>query len=111
MEWFVLKKALTALVLPPTGPLLVALLGLALLARYRRVGRALAWFGVVLLFLLSLPIVSHALLRALDPPPPLDLARAREAQAVVILGGGVRPGPEFGGETLGRLTLERVRYG
>jgi uncharacterized SAM-binding protein YcdF (DUF218 family) len=82
-----------------------------LLARYRRVGHALAWFGVVLLFVLSLPIVSHALLRALDPPPPLDLARAREAQAVVILGGGVRPGPEFGGETLGRLTLERVRYG
>lgn len=29
----------------------------------------------------------------------------------MILGGGVRTAPEFGGETLGRLTLERVRYG
>lgn len=42
----------------------------------------------------------------------MDHALAREAQAIVILGGGVRRhAPEFGGETLGRLTLERVRYG
>jgi uncharacterized SAM-binding protein YcdF (DUF218 family) len=43
---------------------------------------------------------------------PLDLKRAADAQALVILGGGVRRNaPEFGGETLGRITLERVRYG
>ena len=31
---------------------------------------------------------------------------------MVILGGGVRRNaPEYGGDTLGRLTLERVRYG
>jgi uncharacterized SAM-binding protein YcdF (DUF218 family) len=40
------------------------------------------------------------------------MAEARQAEAIVILGGGVRPqAPEFGGDTLGRLTLERVRYG
>lgn len=111
MDWFALRKALTALVLPPTGPLLVALVGLALLGRRPRLGRALAWLGTVGLLVLSLPIVAHGLLRALDPPPPLDLARAQEAQAIVILGGGVREAPEFGGETLGRLSLERVRYG
>src|SRR5688572_22523950 len=76
-----------------------------------RLGRTVAWVGVVVLLVLSLPVVSHALLRALDPPPPLDMVRARQAQAIVILGGGVRPAPEFGGETLGRLGLERVRYG
>lgn len=112
MDWFIVRKALAALVLPPTGPLLVALVGLALLARRPRLGQALAWTGVVALLLLSLPIVSHALLRLQDPPSPIDLAAAREAQAIVILGGGVRRhAPEYGGDTLGRLTLERVRYG
>jgi len=33
------------------------------------------------------------------------------AQAIVILGGGKRNALEYGGDTLGRLTLERVRYG
>jgi uncharacterized SAM-binding protein YcdF (DUF218 family) len=112
MDPFVAKKALAALVLPPTGPLLIAALGLALLGRFPRLGRALAWLGVVALLMLSLPVFSHSLLRWLDQTPALDFALARDAQAIVILGGGVRrPAPEFGGETLGRLTLERVRYG
>src|SRR5688500_18286597 len=112
MDLFIVRKILAALVLPPTGPLLVALAGLALLGRRPRLGGALAWFGVLLLLVLSLPPVSHSLLRALEQPPPLDLARPHDAQAIVILGGGVRrPAQEFGGETLGRLTLERVRYG
>ena len=37
---------------------------------------------------------------------------AADAEAIVILGGGTRRNaPEYGGDTLGRLTLERVRYG
>ena len=112
MDWVVLRKALANLVLPPTGPLLLAMLGLLLLPRRPWLGRTLAWMGVLALLALSLPPMSHALLRALDQTPALDLSRAREAQAIVILGGGVRrPAPEYGGETLGRLTLERVRYG
>lgn len=112
MDPALLKKALAALVLPPTGPLLLALAGLLLAARRPAAGRALAWLGVLALLALSLPIVSHVLVRAVDPGTALDPARAREAQAIVILGGGVRrEAPEFGGDTLGRLTLERVRYG
>jgi uncharacterized SAM-binding protein YcdF (DUF218 family) len=112
VDLFIAKKALAALVLPPTGPLLVALLGLALLRRRPRWGRALAWLGVLSLLALSLPLVSHALLRAVDQSPPLDFARTQGAQAIVILGGGIRrAAPEYGGDTLGRLTLERVRYG
>ena len=111
MDLIIARKALAALVLPPTGPLLLALLGLALLGRRPRLGRGLAWLGVGSLLLLSLPVVSHALLRVLEAPV-LDLRRAGDAQAIVILGGGVRrDAAEFGGDTLGRLTLERVRYG
>lgn len=111
MDLFVANKALAALVLPPAGPLLVALLGLALLGRRPNWGRVLAWLGVLSLFALSLPVVSHALLRAVDQSPALNLAQAGDAQAIVILGGGTRRAPEYGGDTLGRLTLERVRYG
>ena len=112
MDFFVVRKVLAALVLPPTGPLLLAVIGLFLLRDRPRLGRAFIWLGVAGLLLLSLPVVSHALLRLADSGVPLDHARAREAQAIVILGGGTRrAAPEYGGDTLGRLTLERVRYG
>jgi len=112
MDLFIAKKIIAALVLPPTGPLLVALIGLAFLARRPKLGAALAWVGVLTLLALSLPSVSRALLHSLDQRGALDLAQTHEAQAIVILGGGIRrDAPEYGGDTLGRLTLERVRYG
>ena len=101
------------MILPPTGPLLLAVVGLLMLARAPRAGRIVAWTGVLALLALSTPIVAFALLTFVDRSPPLDLARARDAQAIVILGGGIRPhAAEYGGrDTLGHLTLERVRYG
>jgi uncharacterized SAM-binding protein YcdF (DUF218 family) len=108
---FTLKAIAKALVLPPAGPMLLALAGLLLRRRAPRTGRALVMIGAVTLFLLCLPVVAGLLARPFDRPP-LDLAQAREAQAIVILGGGTRRNaPEYGGDTLGRLTLERVRYG
>jgi len=112
MDIFLAKKVLAALVLPPTGPLVIALIGLALLSRRPKWGAGLAWVGVLGLLALSLPSVSHALLRAVDQSAVIDFTQARAAQAIVILGGGIRrEAPEYGGDTLGRLTLERVRYG
>jgi len=112
MDLFLLRKALTALVLPPTGPLIVAFLGLATLRRWPRLGRRLAWLGVLTLLALSLPIVSAALVRSLDQSPPLNLAQVGDAGAIVVLGGGVRhDAAEYGGDTLSRISLERVRYG
>lgn len=106
------KALLKAVVLPPGGPLLLAIAGLLLARRHPRVGRSIAAAGVATLFVLSMPIVAALLVRSLDASPPLDLEVAKGAQAVVILGGGTRRGaPEYGGDTLGRLTLERVRYG
>ncbi len=106
------KALLKAVILPPAGPLLVAIFGLALGRRFPRTGRALTVAGVASLLLLSLPIIAIFLLDRLEMYPPLDLAQAKSAQAIVILGGGVRRrAPEYGGDTLGPLTLERVRYG
>jgi uncharacterized SAM-binding protein YcdF (DUF218 family) len=107
-----LKALLKALVLPPIGPLLLAAVGLSMIGRKPRAGRILAWTGILLLLALSTPPVAFLLLALVDNSPPLDIARARGAQAIVILGGGIRRhAAEYGGDTLGHLTLERVRYG
>jgi uncharacterized SAM-binding protein YcdF (DUF218 family) len=107
-----LKALLKALVLPPTGPLLLAAAGLWMIGRMPRAGRILAWTGILSLLALSTPMVAFLLLTLVDTSPPLDVQRARSAQAIVILGGGVRRhAAEYGGDTLGHLTLERVRYG
>ncbi len=112
MNLFLLRKALTALVLPPTGPLIVAFLGLATLTRRPKLGRGLAWLGFLTLLVLSLPVVSATLVRCLDRSPPLNLAQRGDAGAIVVFGGGIRQAAaEYGGDTLGRLSLERVRYG
>ncbi len=98
--------------LPPTGPLVLSLIGLGIRRRFPQGGIALAWTGVLLLLLLSIPAVAAFLSGGLDSSPPFDSARASEAQAIVILGGGTRRNaPEYGGDTLNGLTLERVRYG
>jgi len=107
-----LKGLLKQIVLPPAGSLLVAAFGLALVRRFPRTGRAVALLGVVSLLLLSMPVISNLLLRYAGDWPVLELERAKHAQAIVILGGGTRSdAPEYGGDTLGHLTLERVRYG
>ena len=106
------KLLLKALILPPAMPLLIALIGLALFDRSRRAGRFLASVGVLLLFLVCLPVVADFLIRFVDDSPPFNIAEAKSAQAIVILGGGTkRASPEYGGDTLARLTLERIRYG
>lgn len=111
-DLFYVRKVLGTLVLPPIGPLILAFAGLLLLGRWPKLGRSLAWLGFTTLLLLSMPLVSDALISALDDSGPLDFAKARTAQAIVIPGGGVRHGAlEYGGDTVGQFSLERVRYG
>jgi uncharacterized SAM-binding protein YcdF (DUF218 family) len=112
MDWlFYSKKIITALVLPPSGPLLITVVGLLLRRRWARTGVALIWSGVIILFLLSLPLVSTALLQASVDEITFNFNGARKAQAIVILGGGRKLAPEYGGQTVSELALERLRYG
>jgi uncharacterized SAM-binding protein YcdF (DUF218 family) len=108
---FYAKKVIASLLLPPFGPLLLIALGLLLAARRPRLGKGLAWTGVLLAAATTLSPVDM-LVAPLEEGPLFDAAAARGAGAVVILGGGRRShAPEFGGETVNRLTLERLRYG
>ena len=107
------KTLLRNMILPPTGPLLLAIAGLLLLRRRPRLARVLLAAGVGSLWLFSLPIVADALTRLTAHYPPLDLAQPTQAQAIVILGGGGQRAyaPEYGGPAAEPLLLERLAYG
>lgn len=113
---FLLKKILAALILPPAGPILLALLGLWLAGRqsrrWRHAGFALASLSLLGLLLLALPIVGNALMVPLESNTPITAAQLQRSQAIVILGGGsYHAAPEYGGDTVSYITLERLRYG
>ncbi|MDP2810799.1 MAG: YdcF family protein [Rhodocyclaceae bacterium] len=113
---FLLKKLLVALILPPTGPLLLALFGLWLTRsksrRWREGGLWLTALSLLGLLVLSLPVVGTALMAPLEPHPPIRPEQLQRVQAIVILGGGSYfAAPEYGGDTVSNATLERLRYG
>lgn len=110
---FLLKKIITALVLPPTSLLLLALFGLWLSRRRPRIGHSLIAVGLGALWLLATPWISNELLRSLQTvstPAPEQLAAT---QAIVILGSGqYRSAPEYDyRDTVSDATLVRLRYG
>ncbi len=109
---FWLKKLVSVLILPPLMPYALILLGLLMGRRKPRTGRTLVWAGLVSGLLLITPMSVSLLLEPLEPRQPLSLSAAADAQAIVILGGGrMSKAPEYGGDTVNRLTLERLRYG
>lgn len=115
LSWLA-TNVVAAFLLPPLNGLLPAFLGLALLRRRPRLGRALIGFGLLLLTALSLPIVAKALLAPIEsayPPLAREGIGQLDVDAIVILGGGRnRRAPEFGGaDDVKFTTLARLRYG
>lgn len=110
---FLLKKILSALILPPTSLILLALLGIYLSRKHPRAGRTLAAISLTTLLALSLPITGNALLHSLETAPPITETQLKDIQAIVILGGGKNNNaPEYRGiDTINKATLERLRYG
>jgi uncharacterized SAM-binding protein YcdF (DUF218 family) len=108
---FYLKKLVTGMVLPPTSPLMLVVLGLLLWRTRPRWGQACAWVGILLLTVCSLPATSQLLARVVRVPSGLATELAGRAQAVVVLGGGRQSAAEYGGQTVSALSLERLRYG
>ena len=108
-----LKTLVKSLILPPAGPLLLAMLGVLLVKRRPALARVFLLAGLGALWLLSTPVVSFALAGLAEHYPPLDLRAATNAQAIVILGGGGQTAfaPEYGGPAAEPLLLERLSYG
>jgi len=108
---FLLKNILARLVLPPFSLLMLAIFGLLVIRRRPRLGPAIVWISIAGISLLATPAVSRLLLNSLSVAPSFDAEAGKSAQAIVILGGGLRRNtPEYG-DTLSQLTMDRVRYG
>lgn len=102
-----LYQLIKALVLPPG--LFLVLLALALKWRWRWP----VWLTLVLLYLLSTPFVAGTLALGLETNLALDETRLAQsqAQAILVLGGGRQTqAPEYGADTPGTASMERLRY-
>jgi uncharacterized SAM-binding protein YcdF (DUF218 family) len=69
--------------------------------------------GVALLGLiaLSMPWVAGSLIQSLQKFPPISDDQLAKCQAIVVLGGGIyRDAPEYRSDTIGNVSLERLRY-
>ena len=111
--YFVLKALARTLILPPSGPLLLAILGILLVWRRRRMGWPLVVVGVASMWLLCTPIVADQLSRFAERYPPLDPAQQTHAQAIVVLGGGDKrmDAPEYRGPVADAVLISRLAYG
>ena len=108
-DWTV-PNLIAAFLLPPLNLLLLGAVGVWQLGRRPRLGRCLTGLALVGLWVLCTPGIAKCFLASLEVPyAPLT---GGEAEAIVILGGGLYSGAlEYGGRTLNARTLERVRYG
>ena len=116
-----LKPLLTAVILPPLAPLLLALVGWLLAVKRKRGGLALVLFALTLLWLLSCHgtavWLSRNVLPQFAPLAPTEVTQVSQlqtdkVQAIVVLGGGVLPlAPEYGEAQPRAETAARLRYG
>ncbi|RUP34770.1 MAG: YdcF family protein [Curvibacter sp.] len=106
------KKLLTSLLMPPFSLVLLAALGLWLQRQRPRLGPWVTWLALLVLSALSWPPVADALVDSLERYPALSAQGLSQAQAIVVLGGGIYPNaPEYGGEDgVSRATLQRLQY-
>jgi uncharacterized SAM-binding protein YcdF (DUF218 family) len=111
--YFTVKAVLRSLLLPPASPLILALFGLLLLRRWRRLGLTLILVACVSIWLFSTPSIADELSRLAERSPVLDLSQPVDAQAIVIIGGGgIRKfAPEYAGPAPEYTLLDRLSYG
>lgn len=111
MSWLA-TKLISVFLLPPLNLLLLAGAGWVLIPRHPRLGRLLLGTSLAALWLISTPLISRSLVGLLEREPALSVPVAREAEAIVILGGGTYfNAPEYGQDTVSAAALERIRYG
>lgn len=104
---FFLKKVITSLILPP-GILIIIFLLIALLEKKRKFIRYLAFFSALLVYLNSIEPVKDLLLHPLEKS--YNVSATLNADAIVILGGGVYSWASFSEDSSNRLFTGYMVY-
>jgi uncharacterized SAM-binding protein YcdF (DUF218 family) len=96
----------------PACLILAMFVGLLAMLRWRRAGMTVLWATLIVFYVFSAPFFASRFAHWVQSVPPLiDPARARDAQAIVVLSAGASPdGPEYGGVTVDQITTMRLRY-
>lgn len=116
MSWFV-TNFIAAFLLPPLNILLLSLAGLLLWHKRPKLARSFLWLSFCLLWLFATPFFAESMLHTLEYPVTGQnlLAskdnNAKTADAIVVLSGGSYfLAPEYGADTVGTASLQRLRY-
>lgn len=107
MWWSLVER----IVFPPAGPLLLGLLGMLLW--WRPLGRWLVLACLLVLYVLSTPGGSAALVAPLEGVEPLTMEDVATDSAVIVVlaGGRLSDAPEYDGDTVNQWSMQRARYG
>ncbi|HFE38136.1 MAG TPA: YdcF family protein [Gammaproteobacteria bacterium] len=113
---FYLINAIKAIILPPGNVFLLFLASYFLVKYKANIARRFLLASCIFFYLMSMPLVSKTLIRSLEDYPPLTQSQValKNAQAIVILGGGRSENPEYGTQNpfdVSASTLQRLRYG
>ncbi|OOH90347.1 hypothetical protein BMT54_04800 [Pasteurellaceae bacterium 15-036681] len=109
---FLITKLITAMILPPFIVIVLLLLALVL-ARfsYKKLSYTCTLLSIVILYVVSIPYTAQKLQDSLVEEDNLSIADYKQAQAIVLLGGGLRDSHElYGRLAVPQVALERLRY-
>lgn len=109
-----ITRLIEMFLLPPAGPLIIAVLGLLLSRMGKTIGTLLTGISLLVLYLAATPLMANLLLQGLEPKPRLTetVIKNSNAQAIVVIAGpdGYYSAPEYGRDTAGPGMLMRLRY-
>ncbi len=104
-------KLIGLILLPPSILLILIAMGVALRRARPRLGELLAWAGLAALYLLSTRVIADGLMEWVAARSSFAAPERHAADAIVVLGAGTYwDAPEYGGDTVSRAGLERLRY-
>lgn len=109
---FTITKFITATILLPFNILILWLFSLICFGfKWKKLGYLSTFVGITILYLFSIPYTSYKLQASLTMENTLTIDDYKSAQAIILLGNGLRGSQElFGKLTAGGTALERMRY-
>ncbi|MFD0965452.1 YdcF family protein [Seminibacterium arietis] len=109
---YFLSKLITAIILPPFCVLILWLFSLFFRTlKLKYISYFCTSLGIIILYIFSIPYTAQKLHDSLVIENKLTIEDYKKAQAIVILGGGLRDSGElYSSITVSQIPLERLRY-